>query len=159
MPTTASSPSPQRADLWALREGIPEANRAIGAIASHDVSVPLGETAAFLEAIGRELARIGPVRLNVFGHLGDGNLHCNVFPPEGEDRATWRPRAKDISEAVHEAVHRFEGSFSAEHGIGRLKTGELVRYGDPAKLDAMRAIKRALDPEGIMNPGAVLSDE
>ena len=149
----------QRADLWALREGIPEANRAIGAIASHDVSLPLGAIPEFLEAIGPELARLGPVRLNVFGHLGDGNLHCNVFPPEEEGRSAWRARAAEVSGIVHDAVDRLGGSFSAEHGIGRLKTGELGRYGDPAKLAAMRAIKQALDPDGIMNPGAVLPNE
>jgi FAD/FMN-containing dehydrogenase len=148
----------QRADLWALRELIPEANRKIGAIASHDVSLPLGAIPDFLDAVGADLAAIGPVRANVFGHLGDGNVHYNVFPPAGEDRAQWRDRAAAISHAVHEAAHRFEGSFSAEHGVGRLKTAELLRYGDPAKLAAMRAIKAALDPLGIMNPGAVLPE-
>jgi FAD/FMN-containing dehydrogenase len=148
----------QRADLWALRELIPEANRKIGAIASHDVSLPLGAIPDFLDAVGVDLAAIGPVRANVFGHLGDGNVHYNVFPPAGDDRAHWRDRAVAISHAVHEAAHRFEGSFSAEHGVGRLKTAELLRYGDPAKLAAMRAIKAALDPLGIMNPGAVLPE-
>ena len=83
----------------------------------------------------------------------------NVFPPKGEPRAAWRHRSREAAGIIYEAVHRLDGSFSAEHGIGRLKQGELVRYGDPAKVAAMRAIKRALDPAGIMNPGAVLADE
>ncbi len=148
----------QRADLWALRETIPEANRKIGAIASHDISLPLGEVPEFLARAGRDLARFG-IRTNVFGHLGDGNLHYNVFPPEGEGREAWRPTSAEISAVIHELVHDLDGSFSAEHGVGRLKTAELRRYGDPAKLAAMRAIKQALDPLGIMNPGAVLQND
>lgn len=149
----------QRDDLWALREGIPEANRAVGAIASHDVSVPLGAIPEFIETLAPDLAHFGPVRINVFGHLGDGNLHCNVFPPKGEKKQDWRHHAPEVSRIVHETVHRFDGSFSAEHGVGRLKVAELERYGDPAKLAAMRAIKKVLDPNGIMNPGAVLRND
>lgn len=147
----------QRQDYWTLRESIPEANRHIGAISSHDISLPLSELPGFIATAGPELARINTYRINCFGHLGDGNLHYNVFPVQGrtrEDHAEERDRIKTL---VHDLVHRLGGSVSAEHGIGRLKTGDLVRYADPAKLAAMRAIKRALDPHGIMNPGAVLS--
>lgn len=149
----------QRAELWALRELIPEANRTVGAIVSHDVSLPLGAIPGFLDEVVPAVARLGPLRVNAFGHLGDGNLHVNVFPPKGQDRAAWRSRSAEISGPIHDLVHRLDGSFSAEHGVGRAKTAELVRYGDPAKLAAMRAIKQALDPVGIMNPGAVLADE
>lgn len=146
----------QRQEFWTVRESLPEANRHVGAIASHDISLPLSQIATFIETAQAELARLGAYRINCFGHLGDGNLHFNVFPLPGEtkgDRITERPA---VMRCVHDLVMSFEGSFSAEHGVGRLKAGELARYGDPAKLAAMRAIKDALDPLGIMNPGAVL---
>ncbi len=149
----------QRADLWALRETIPAANARIGAIASHDIALPLSEIPAFLKETGAALARLAPaLRLNAFGHLGDGNLHYNLFPPPGETREAHLAKRDEITRLVHDAVAARGGSFSAEHGVGRLKVGELERYGDPAKLAAMRAIKAALDPNGIMNPGAVLRE-
>ena len=147
----------QREALWALREMIPVANRRIGAVASHDISLPLSEIAAFLPRAQAAVRSIYPFRINVFGHVGDGNLHYNIFPPAGEDRAGHAGRAEAVTRAVHDLVHDHGGSVSAEHGIGRLKAGELVRYADPAKLMAMRAIKQALDPQGILNPGAVLA--
>ena len=146
----------QRAEFWALREALPEGNRRIGAIASHDISLPLGEIAGFLRVAGPALARIGVFRINCFGHLGDGNLHFNVFPPLGGKAGDYKGLRAAITSCVHDLVDRLGGSFSAEHGIGRLKLGDLERYGDPAKLAAMRAVKAALDPLGIMNPGAVL---
>ena len=88
--------------------------------------------------------------------MGDGNLHYNVFPATGQDRAEARKAAPQVTTLVHDLVARYDGSFSAEHGLGRAKVGDLERYADPVKLAAMRAIKSALDPAGIMNPGAVL---
>jgi FAD/FMN-containing dehydrogenase len=146
----------QREAFWAVRETIPEANRRVGAVASHDISLPLSAVAGFLEEAPRRLAALGPLRINAFGHLGDGNLHYNLFPPEGEARADWAHLAEKASETVHDLVAELDGSFSAEHGIGRLKVGDLERYGDPVKVDLMRRIKAAVDPLGIMNPGAVL---
>jgi FAD/FMN-containing dehydrogenase len=146
----------QRAALWALRENIPLANRRVGAIASHDISLPLSAIPAFIEEAGRRLARLGAWRINAFGHMGDGNLHYNVFPPAGRSRAEFADRKAEVTRTVHDLVVEMEGSISAEHGIGRLKRDDLVRYGDPARLKAMRAIKSALDPAGIMNPGAVI---
>lgn len=146
----------QRQMLWELRERIPDANRRIGALASHDISLPLSEIAAFLPRADAAVRALGPFRINAFGHLGDGNLHYNVFPPAGEARAVWAGHATAVTRAVHDLVHDHGGSISAEHGIGRLKVAELLRYGDPAKLAAMRTIKRALDPDGILNPGAVI---
>ncbi len=146
----------QAADFWHLREHIPEANRRIGAIASHDISLPLSEIAGFIRDAGAALAGEG-VRINCFGHLGDGNLHYNLFPAPGRQRGEYDDRRKALLALVHEMVVARGGSFSAEHGVGRLKVGELERWGDPARLAAMRAIKQALDPLGIMNPGAVLS--
>ena len=146
----------QRAQFWKMRETIPLANRAIGAISSHDISLPLSEIPEFIRSAGVALARLGAWRINCFGHLGDGNLHYNVFPPLGKKPAEFKGMAGPVQDLVHGMVAEFGGSISAEHGIGRLKVAELERYGDPAKLAAMRAIKQALDPLGIMNPGAVL---
>ncbi|MBC7476920.1 MAG: FAD-binding oxidoreductase [Pseudorhodobacter sp.] len=149
----------QRAYFWQLRETIPFANRAVGPISSHDISLPLGEVAGFIAAAGPALNRLGPWRINCFGHLGDGNLHYNVFPPKGEKPAAYKALRDEVKTLVHDRVAALGGSVSAEHGIGRLKVGDLQTYGDPAKLAAMRAIKQALDPLGIMNPGAVLQHD
>lgn len=146
----------QRAAFWALREAIPEANRKIGAVSSHDISLPLSAIPGFIARADAAVAAIGPMRVNCFGHLGDGNLHYNVFPAPGRDRAAHEADRPRVKEAVHELVHALGGSVAAEHGVGRLKRDDLERYADPVKLAAMRAIKRALDPAGILNPGAVL---
>ena len=146
----------QRAEFWALREAIPAGNRKIGAVSSHDISLPLSAIPEFISTAGPALAAIGSFRINCFGHLGDGNLHYNVFPMPGRARADHDHQREAIKTCVHDIVHAMGGSVSAEHGIGRLKTGDLERYGDPAKLAAMRAIKAALDPLGVCNPGAVL---
>ena len=149
----------QRRELWHLRESIPEANRLTGAVASHDVSVPLSEIPALIERGTAAVEAMGPIRVNAFGHVGDGNLHFNAFPREGVVREEVLHLAPRVTRAVHDIVHDLGGSISAEHGIGRFKAAELVRYADPAKVAAMRAIKAALDPHGIMNPGAVLPPE
>lgn len=146
----------QRAEFWSLREHIPVANKRIGSISSHDISVPLGLLADFIEAAGAQLREMGDFRINCFGHLGDGNLHYNVFPAIGKTREDYEHLRAAIKDCVHTLVQTCHGSFSAEHGVGRLKTDDLERFGDPARLAAMRAIKAALDPNGIMNPGAVL---
>ncbi len=151
-----ASSAAQRAQLWRLREDIPAANRKIGAVSSHDISLPLGEIPGFVAAAPAMLARIGAFRINCFGHLGDGNLHYNVFALRGEAPADHHRHRDAIKTAVHDMVHARGGSVSAEHGIGRLKVADLERYGDASKLAAMRAIKAALDPAGIMNPGAVM---
>ncbi|MCA0997719.1 FAD-binding oxidoreductase [Alloyangia pacifica] len=146
----------QAQQFWDIRERIPEANRHIGAIASHDVSLPLSALPEFIETGLDRLAQLGDFRVNCFGHLGDGNLHYNVFPPKGRKKQEYESQRADVQRCVHDLVHEMGGSVSAEHGIGRLKVPDLERYSDPAKLAAMRAIKAALDPAGIMNPGAVL---
>ena len=146
----------QRQAIWAMREQIPEANKRIGSISSHDIALPLSEIPGFLDAAGPAIAALGRLRINVFGHLGDGNLHFNVFPPAGAKRADFPGLPGRVRRLVYDLVAAHGGSFSAEHGIGRLKVAELSRYGDPTALAAMRAIKAALDPHGIMNPGAVL---
>ncbi len=151
-----ASSEAQRAEFWAVRETIPAANKRIGSISSHDISIPLGRIADFIPECTAAMEGLGNVRVNCFGHLGDGNLHFNVFPAKGQSRDAYDSIRDTVKTTVHDMVHQFGGSFSAEHGVGRLKVGELQRYGDPGKLLAMRAIKQALDPKGIMNPGAVL---
>ncbi|VDC28300.1 FAD-binding oxidoreductase [Pseudogemmobacter humi] len=146
----------QADQLWAMREAIPEGNRRIGSISSHDISLPLGAIPDFIAAAGERLRAMADIRINCFGHLGDGNLHFNLFPARGHGRGDYAPLAAALSDAVHEMVAAYDGSISAEHGIGRLKTADLARYGDPARLAMMRAVKAALDPAGILNPGAVL---
>ena len=146
----------QRQELWTVREQIPEANRLIGSVSSHDVSVPLSAIPEFIVRGGERIAALGDFRINCFGHLGDGNLHYNVFPAPGRNREDYEDQRGAVKRAVHDLVHEMGGSISAEHGVGRMKVEDVARYGDPVRLAAMRAIKRALDPNGIMNPGAVL---
>ena len=145
-----------RDDFWTIRESIPEANRRIGSVSSHDISVPLSAVPAFVRRGKDVIAQIGDFRINCFGHLGDGNLHYNVFAQAGQSRDDHLPQRDAVKKAVHDLAHELAGSVSAEHGIGRLKLGDLETYADPVKLSMMRAIKDALDPRGIMNPGAVL---
>ncbi len=146
----------QARDFWNMREHIPEANRHVGSVSSHDISLPLGAVAGFIDEAREALAKIGSFRINCFGHLGDGNLHYNVFPAKGLTRADYVDVKAQVARLVYDMVNARGGSFSAEHGVGRAKLDELERYGDPAKLAAMRAIKAALDPKGIMNPGVML---
>ncbi len=147
----------QADDFWTIRESIPEANRRVGSVSSHDISVPLSALPEFIVKGGERLAKIGNFRINCFGHVGDGNLHYNVFPQKGRSRADHENQRDAIKACVHDLTHELGGSISAEHGVGRTKVADLQTYGDPAKLSAMRAIKAGLDPLGIMNPGAVLA--
>lgn len=147
----------QRADFWSLREHIPLANKAIGSVASHDISLPLDALPTFIAEASALIRDQSPLRINCFGHLGDGNLHYNLFPPKGGTRDTYEDIRHGLSAQIYDLVHKFGGSFSAEHGVGRMKVADLEKFGDPTRLAAMRAIKSALDPHGIMNPGAVLA--
>jgi D-lactate dehydrogenase (cytochrome) len=146
-----------RAAFWKLRETIPEAQRQDGGSLKHDISVPVASIPDFIERGSRWIAdNVPDGRLVSYGHVGDGNLHFNINQAPGADRATFLAREEPVKRAIHDLVRDFGGSFSAEHGVGRLKVGELERYAPPAELDLMRAIKRALDPNGILNPGKVL---
>jgi FAD/FMN-containing dehydrogenase len=151
-----SQSAAQRQALWDIRENIPEANRRIGSIASHDIALPLSAVPDFIARAEDALRGLGDMRTNCFGHLGDGNLHYNVFPAKGRTRADYDALRPHVQKTIHDLVAALEGSVSAEHGIGRAKVGDLQRYGDPAKLAMLRAIKVALDPLGIMNPGVIL---
>lgn len=148
-----------RAAFWKLRETIPEAQRLDGASLKHDISVPVAAVPAFIEQASRWVAAHVPDgRLVAYGHAGDGNLHFNINQAPGADRAGFLAREQPVKRAIHDLVRDFSGSFSAEHGIGRLKVGELERYASAVELDLMRLIKRALDPNGILNPGKVLRE-
>jgi FAD/FMN-containing dehydrogenase len=147
----------QRHEFWALRESIPEAQIREGGSIKHDVSVAVGDVPAFLAEATEAVEGFEPgARVCAFGHLGDGNIHFNVSQPVGADRTAFLARWDAMNEVVHGIVARMGGSFSAEHGVGRLKRGLLARTKDPGALSVMRAIKAALDPNGIMNPGKVL---
>lgn len=150
----------ERAALWKMRETIPEAQRRDGASLKHDISVPVAAIADFIESAGRWVEQNVPDgRLIAYGHAGDGNLHFNLNQAPGADRAAFLARADTVKRAIHDLVRDFGGSFSAEHGVGRLKVGELEHYAQPVELDLMRTLKRALDPSGILNPGKVLRRE
>ena len=150
----------ERAALWKLRESIPEAQRHEGASLKHDISLPVAVLADFVARAASWIgANVPDGRLVAYGHVGDGNLHFNISQSAGSDRERFLSRADSVRCAVHELVHEFGGSFSAEHGVGRTKVAELERYTSPVELALMRAVKRAFDPHGIMNPGKVLREQ
>lgn len=143
--------------LWRLREEHAEAQRLAGVAIRNDVSVPVSAVPTFLrEAEAACRALIPGIRVVAFGHMGDGNIHFNLRPPEGMAPADFLARDHEVMGAVNAVVRRLEGSFSAEHGVGRLKTYLMEEWRGGPELATMRAIKRALDPRGIMNPGKVL---
>ncbi|SFD00943.1 FAD/FMN-containing dehydrogenase [Bosea sp. CRIB-10] len=147
----------QRADLWKLREMLSEVQTHEGGSIKHDVSVPLQATPEFLKrAIAAVEEMVPGCRPVPFGHLGDGNIHFNVSQPVGADKAAYLAGWDAMNEAVHAIVTELKGSISAEHGIGRLKRSLLPGVKDPVELDLMRTVKAALDPKGVLNPGAVL---
>jgi FAD/FMN-containing dehydrogenase len=151
-----ASSEAQRLALWELRENTSDAQKAEGVSVKHDVSVPVSRIVEFIEEADRALRAAFPgVRTVAFGHVGDGNLHYNAFPPPGAavDFRQWSPQ---VNRLVYAIVQRLGGSISAEHGVGTLKRDELPHYKPAIELELMRAVKRTLDPRGIMNPGKVL---
>jgi FAD/FMN-containing dehydrogenase len=144
--------------LWRLRETISEAEKHQGPAAKHDVSVPVSAMPRFIESAEAAVTgRFPGSQVVAFGHLGDGNVHFNVQPPEQVDGAAWlEARGEEVSAFVHDLASGEGGSISAEHGIGQMKRRELARTLAPARLAALHALKRALDPAGIMNPGKLL---
>jgi FAD/FMN-containing dehydrogenase len=147
----------QAGRLWTLRESISEAQKIEGVSIKHDISVPVSRIGEFLDRAGAALAAAYPgIRIVAFGHVGDGNLHYNQSKPSAGENAAFIAATPEVNRAVHDIVHALGGSISAEHGIGQLKREELSRYKSAVELDMMRAVKRALDTLGIMNPGKVL---
>jgi FAD/FMN-containing dehydrogenase len=147
----------QAQKLWRIREEHPEAQKREGASVKNDVSVPVSKVPEMIRRCSAALVELIPGSRPVpFGHIGDGNIHMNLEQPEGMDPAAFLARAHDIMDCVNAIVRALDGSFSAEHGVGRLKTDMMEEWRGGAELAAMRAIKAALDPKGIMNPGKVL---
>ena len=144
----------QRNAFWRLRELLSEVQKYEGGSIKHDVSVPIGAVPGFLADVEAALARQEPgARLVAFGHLGDGNIHCNVSQPVGADKATFLARWDEVNSLVHNLVGACSGSISAEHGIGVMKRTLLPQWKDPLALAVMRQIKATLDPNNILNPG------
>lgn len=148
----------QRLALWKLREGISEAEKAAGGAFKHDIAVPISAIPSFIKAVSSEIKRIAPdYRLNVFGHLGDGNLHVNIVPPEGVSLSERYSDRNPITSCVEDNAMKAGGTFSAEHGIGQLRVNSLLDYHDPVELYLMQTIKKAIDPLWTINPGKVLN--
>ena len=148
----------EREAFWRLRESIPEAQRKDGASLKHDISVPVSQVPRFIDVAGAWVAQHVPQGLLVaYGHLGDGNLHFNINQRAGTQVFQLQAVEQKLKRAIHDIVKDFNGSFSAEHGIGQLKVFELERYANPVELDLMRRVKQAFDPNGILNPGKVLT--
>lgn len=147
----------QAAQFWRLRETIPEAQRHRGNVIKHDISVPVSRVPDLLRRAAVVVNRIlDGVPIVAFGHLGDGNIHFNLGQPAGMSEEAFLAQADAMTRAVHDLAMELEGSFSAEHGIGCLRRSELKRYKSPVELELMRALKAALDPHNILNPGKVL---
>ena len=147
----------QQAKIWRIREEHPEAQKREGASVKNDVSVPVSKVPELIRRSSEACRRLIPgVRPVPFGHLGDGNIHMNLEQPLGMDPAAFLARSHDIMDTVNAVVRDLGGSFSAEHGIGRLKTDMMADWRGGAELALMQAIKAAVDPAGLMNPGKVL---
>lgn len=147
----------QAQDFWRLRESFSEAQKGAGGSIKHDISVPIARVPEFLARAADVVERIAPgARPVPFGHFGDGNLHYNVSQPENADRATYLALWDSMSDAIFDLVSELGGSISAEHGIGQMKRDALRVHKSTVELDMMRAIKQALDPKGILNPGKLL---
>lgn len=152
-----ASSEDQAAGLWRIREGIPEGQKREGYSFKHDISVPISKIALFLsEADAALKARFPGIRSFSFGHVGDGNIHYNPLQAGGEPAAVWAERLPEVNRIVHDIVHRLGGSITAEHGIGRLRVGEIARYKPDHEIEMMARVKRSFDPQNIMNPGKVI---
>lgn len=146
----------QRAAFWKVREEQSAAQKPEGGGWKHDVSVPVSRIADFLDEASTAVQRFEPgARISAFGHVGDGNMHYDVLCPPGVDHAAFIGRWMAGSEVVHDIVARYDGSISAEHGLGRLKTEEARRYKSPLEVATMQAVRAAIDPLRIMNPAVL----
>jgi len=149
----------QADDLWRIRESIPEAQFPEGASIKNDVSVPVSKAAEFIErAVGAAEKLIPGIRPVAFGHVGDGNIHFNLSQPIDMDSDAFLARWHDVTGLVNDIAADLHGSFSAEHGIGMLKRDDLARYRPAVEVEMMAAVKKAIDPANIMNPGKVIPD-
>jgi FAD/FMN-containing dehydrogenase len=154
---TLAESEARRKSLWFIREAIVEAQRFEGGSIKHDISVPVSRVPEFIALATQAVeAAIPGIRPTPFGHAGDGNIHFNLSQPVGADQAAYLARWEEVNRIVHDIALDLGGSISAEHGIGRFKRDEMSRIKSPVELDMMRRIKAALDPDGTMNPGALL---
>lgn len=154
----AARPLVDASAAWKIRKTIPYAQRSAGGSIKHDVSIAVSDVPDFLAAATAAVEkRLPNIRVCAFGHLGDGNIHFNLSQPEQADTHEFLGRWEEFNAIVHDIVAEFNGSFAAEHGVGQLKISAMQRYKDPAELAAMRAIKQALDPYNIMNPGKLIA--
>ena len=155
---TIAASEAQANDFWHLRDSISQAERAEGPAMQHDISVPVDAMPHFMVEAARSVEAAFPATVaSAFGHLGDGNVHFHVRAPAGAEAERWRAEVGlRASALVHDLVDAAGGSISAEHGIGQMKREELARLSDPVRMASLRAIKQALDPNGIMNPGKLL---
>jgi FAD/FMN-containing dehydrogenase len=152
-----ASSEAQTAALWALRENVSEAQKIEGVSIKHDIAVPVSRIAEFIGRADAALQAAFPqVRIVCFGHIGDGNLHYNQSKADAESNGEFIARTEAVNRVVHDLVHELGGSISAEHGLGQLKREEVLRYKSGTEMDLMRAVKQALDPHGLMNPGKLL---
>ena len=149
--------SEQAAALWRIREAIPEGQKREGYSFKHDVTVPISNVASFLAAADAALqAKFPGIRSFSFGHVGDGNIHYNPLQAAGEPARVWAEYLPVVNRIVHDIVHGMGSSITAEHGIGRLRVGEVARYKPPFEMGLMARINHSLDPANIMNPGKVI---
>lgn len=147
----------ESAGFWRLRHAISEAQKREGASLKHDISVPVGSVADFIEAASAAVTNYLPgLRVVAFGHAGDGNVHFNLSQPKDAEPADFLGQRDALAEVVYEVVARFDGSISAEHGIGVAKRSQLEAYKSETEITLMRTLKSALDPEGLLNPGKVI---
>jgi FAD/FMN-containing dehydrogenase len=152
-----ASSAAQAAALWALREGISEAQNHEGPSLKHDITVPISSIPAFVQRTDQELEKAAPgIRIVTYGHAGDGNLHYNLSKPLGSDDDDFPAQAADLARIVYDQTLALNGSISAEHGLGQSKLGIIADYKDSCELALMREIKQQFDPRGLMNPGKVV---
>ncbi|QRM33061.1 FAD-binding oxidoreductase [Microvirga sp. VF16] len=148
----------QRRDFWKAREGIVDMQPLLGAVAKHDISVPVSNIGSFISQAAEVIDKIAPGVLQIaFGHVGDGNIHLNLIERENEKMSAFRARAQEIGVALYDLVDAFEGSFSAEHGIGQLRRQDLISRRSSIEIDVMRAVKRTIDPQGLFNRGKLFA--
>ena len=146
----------QRDEFWKIRELIPAANRKKGSICSNDISVPIETIPEFITKLDSVISLFSKnVLVNCFGHVGDGNLHYNIFPLSENTRVDLEKKRLQLLNIVNDLVNKYSGSISAEHGIGRLKVSDLNKFEDPGKVYMMKLIKSVVDPKNLLNPGVI----